>query len=106
MQPKRPKATQTPRRRTIPPGYDNPIMRRCANCLNPITESDRYATGWTHDGEWRGVRCPGKIQPALPIGEQVAEDLALLAAAANLYAGDAVDAQLRTVIDRWSTPVS
>jgi len=35
----------------------------CANCDMPIAKA-RTSTGWTHVGEWSGVRCKGAITGA------------------------------------------
>lgn len=39
---------------------------RCANCGRPIRPKGTSKTGWTHDGDWQGVRCPREITGAIP----------------------------------------
>lgn len=45
-------------------GVDNrPVS--CGNCGYPI-ESAATSTGWTHIGDWQGVRCPNRLCGATP----------------------------------------
>lgn len=37
----------------------------CGNCGRPIQSADT-STGWTHVGNWQGVRCAGKLCGATP----------------------------------------
>lgn len=37
----------------------------CGNCGFPI-ENAETSTGWTHVGNWQGVRCPGRLCGATP----------------------------------------
>jgi hypothetical protein len=41
----------------------------CANCGLTIKADNRSFTGWTHDGDWQGKRCPGMICGATPVTE-------------------------------------
>lgn len=38
----------------------------CKNCGRPIRSADT-STGWTHDGDWQGVRCGGMLTGAVPV---------------------------------------
>lgn len=40
----------------------------CQNCGLPIRESQQPQArfGWTHTGDWEGVRCPGRVTGAVP----------------------------------------
>jgi hypothetical protein len=38
-------------------------MTICGNCGNAVS---RQARGWTHVGEWQGVRCPRRLSRAEP----------------------------------------
>lgn len=75
----------------------------CANCGRPIGPSDRYPTGWTHVGDWQGVRCSGRVVGALPVGELAKADLRLLAAAVQFYSGEypGVPTDVREAAARW-----
>ena len=43
----------------------------CRNCGNTITRhgssAKRSPTGWSHWGEWEGIRCPGRLTGAEPV---------------------------------------
>lgn len=49
--------------------------RLCQNCGLPVGRDEKAnaPTGWTHMGQWQGLRCPGRITGAIPgPGAQVA----------------------------------
>lgn len=55
-----------------PPAFDENYWKAvdgqppsCRNCGNPI-EGAGSSTGWTHVGNWQGVRCPGLMCGATP----------------------------------------
>jgi hypothetical protein len=47
---------------------DEEWMPACRNCGLPIRESQQPQArfGWTHTGDWEGVRCPGRVTGAVP----------------------------------------
>jgi hypothetical protein len=47
---------------------DEEWMPACRNCGLPIRESQQPQArfGWTHTGDWQGVRCPGRVTGAVP----------------------------------------
>jgi hypothetical protein len=39
----------------------------CTNCGYRITPLHQSSTGWTHTGDWEGIRCPGLLCGAEPV---------------------------------------
>jgi hypothetical protein len=77
---------------------------RCCNCGRGIFRLDASSTGWTHgpDG-WQGIRCPGALTGALPVGRVARDDLALLVNVVLVLAADhELSADVRAATERWS----
>jgi hypothetical protein len=41
-------------------------IKSCKNCGNSVTKDKHSSTGWTHRGDWVGIRCQNMLCGAEP----------------------------------------